>query len=98
MPARTGAVSTARTTPVQHGLRSLSKPHPKEQAEVEVKAERILSVLRLDLSLNLILLVSSLRRPRATVPVPLTVGQHLVRQCLPLLDRHEFRHPETKRE
>src|SRR4029077_4524032 len=57
------------------------------------KVERILSVFRL----NLILLVSSLRLPRTTMLVSVTVGQHLVRQGLPLLDRHEFLHSETKR-
>ncbi len=81
--------------PAQPGRPCRSKPHLQAQAEVEFKAERIHSVFRLNLSLNLNLLVSSLR-PRATVLVSTAVGQHLVRQGLPLLDRHEVLHPETE--
>jgi len=80
--------------PAQHGHPYRSKPRLQVQAEVEVKAECILSVFQL----NLILLVSSLRLPRTTLLVPVAVGRHLVRQCLPLLDRHEVLHPETERE
>jgi hypothetical protein len=63
--------------PAQPGRPCRSRPRLQEQAEVEVKAERILSLFQLNLSLGLNLLVSGLRT-RIAVLVSAAVGQHLV--------------------